>query len=92
MVIDTLASMPAIQETDIKIKKRNEAEDLNSIEESGESNSPELDFNKEEIANRRAEDSVRDAGKTYGAKGHLARENTVEKGNNNDNGNIDIMV
>ncbi|MBN1625108.1 MAG: hypothetical protein JW944_01175, partial [Deltaproteobacteria bacterium] len=74
MVIDTFASMPATQETDIKVKKRSDAEDLNPIEESGESNSPELDFNKEEIANSRAEDTVRDAGETYGAKGHLRQE------------------
>ena len=96
MIIDTHASMLIPQEMDIRIRKKNEAQDLRPIEDTGNSNSPELDFNKEEPTEVNSPDTPIEAGDIrediYSARGKLSRESEIGKDNDYDNRNIDIIV
>ena len=96
MMIDSLSSMPPPQAVDIKEKKRVETEDQRPIEESGSSNSPELDFSKEDIAMKYAAEETREADDSgieiYSAKGDLLRETPPAHDNNSEINAVDIIV
>ena len=100
MIIDTLASMPAPQDGDIKMKKRDEVEEFKPIQESEESNNPELDFNKEENVKVRTGDEFNgpdkkeDLGKDiYNASGKLLRDIIKSEQDFNDKKlNMDMIV
>lgn len=97
MIIDNMVTMPAMQEPDIRIKKKNELEDQRVIEESEKSNDLELNFREDrpEEVKTAADDPEKKAegtGETYNEAGRLSNETRENQNTAQKNRTIDLIV
>ena len=96
MIVDSLASVPIAYEVDSRVKKKNEEQDLRSIEEPDQGNNLELDLKREEppelSTSELPAEEMDIRGKMYGAGGKLLRDREVEQNQDYENTNIDLIV
>jgi hypothetical protein len=92
MIIDSSVVINTPQETDYKIKKKDETEDIKPVEDSNNGKRAELDFNKDRIEDNQTETMARDTGAIYGNKGEIQYERLNSKPPGSEGDNIDIIV
>ena len=92
MIIDSSVVINIPHETDYKIKKKEETEDIKPVEDSNNSNRAKLDFNKDRIENKKKGATERDTGSIYGNKGELQSEDLNTRPPGFEDINVDILV
>ena len=96
MIIDSMVAIPAMQESDIRIKKKNELEDQRPIEESDKSNDLELDFREDKTEAAKTEDGMErkndGVGDVYNEDGRLLRESDMKQETDQENRSIDMII
>ena len=96
MVIDNVVNIPAMQEPDIRIKKKNEAENRRPVEESEKGNQLELNFHRDGTegnkAIERSEKSILVEESIYNSTGKLTSNPELHRKTDDGNAGIDIVV
>ena len=96
MVIDNIVNIPAMQEPDIRIKKKNEAENRRPVEESEKGNQLELNFHRDGTegnkAIERSEKSILVEESIYNSTGKLTGDPELHRKTDDGNAGIDIVV
>ena len=96
MVIDNVVNIPAMQEPDIRIKKKNEAENRRPVEESEKGNQLELNFHRDGTegnkAIERSEKAILIEESIYNSTGKLTSNPELHRKTDDRNAGIDIVV
>jgi hypothetical protein len=96
MVIDSVINIPAMQEPDIRIKKKNEAENPRPVEESEKGNHLELNFRRDGTegnkAIERSEKAIAAEGSIYNSTGKLSSNPEMHRKTDDTTAGIDIVV
>lgn len=92
MIIDASASINMPQDIYNKSKKKDESEEIKPIEQSSESNNPELDFNKDKAITAQDDVGVSTTGDIYSNKGELVQKMEARENSPDENVNVDIFM
>ncbi len=87
MIIDSSVVINIPQDTDFKTRRKAETENIKPVEDTGNSNKTELDFNKDRVEDEKASARKRERGDIYGNRGELQHA-----GANAVSSEIDIIV
>ncbi len=96
MNIDSFSGAPPPQSLDIKLEKKSEVEEPRAIEEPSEKGDSKLDFNRENINNKRTAEYIVEGDDVviniYNAKGDLVRKIPPQNVGNFEPDSINLIV
>jgi hypothetical protein len=92
MSIDMSSMIPIIHSIDIKINKDDESKRVRPVEESSESDSTDLQLNKEGFTTIIVRDNFAGVGDTYSTKGGLVKEAKIDRNGNHSSQTIDMII